>query len=135
MTFRTHPGISAAAVVGSGRRGVAWLDLAQGLSGAVLVLFMWVHMFLVSSILLGKDAMLWVTHMFEGVHVFGKAYPGLVSAVAAVIFLLVVYWGVKGDFIDFWDAFLWLVAFVFIELNVFEWRAEEHAGVTEKPGG
>ena len=36
-----------------------------------------------------------------------------------------VYWGVKGDFLDFWDAFLWLVAFVFIELNVFEWRAEE----------
>jgi len=35
-----------------------------------------------------------------------------------------IYWGFKGDFIDFWDAFLWLVAFVFIELNVFEWRQE-----------
>ncbi len=35
-----------------------------------------------------------------------------------------IYWGVKGDFIDFWDAFLWLVAFVFIELNIFEWRQE-----------
>ena len=35
-----------------------------------------------------------------------------------------IYWGVKGDFVDFWDAFLWLVAFVFIELNVFEWRQE-----------
>jgi len=34
------------------------------------------------------------------------------------------FWGVKGDFVDFWDAFLWLVAFVFIELNVFEWRQE-----------
>ena len=33
-----------------------------------------------------------------------------------------VYWGVKGDFVDFWDAMLWLIAFVFIELNVFEWR-------------
>ena len=35
-----------------------------------------------------------------------------------------IFWGIKGDFIDFWDAFLWLVAFVFIELNVFEWRQE-----------
>ena len=28
------------------------------------------------------------------------------------------------DFVDFWDAFLWIVAFVFIERNVFEWREE-----------
>ncbi|MEM7281690.1 MAG: hypothetical protein AAF438_08690 [Pseudomonadota bacterium] len=35
-----------------------------------------------------------------------------------------VYWGIHGDFLDFWDAFLWIVAFVFIELNVFEWNAE-----------
>jgi hypothetical protein len=40
------------------------------------------------------------------------------------LLLAAIYWGVKGDFIDFWDAFLWLVAFVFIELNVFEWREE-----------
>lgn len=40
------------------------------------------------------------------------------------LFLAAVYWGIKGDFVDFWDAFLWLVAFVFIELNVFDWRQE-----------
>lgn len=40
------------------------------------------------------------------------------------LFLAAVYWGIKGDFVDFWDAFLWLVAFIFIELNVFEWRQE-----------
>ena len=45
----------------------------------------------------------------------------------SALLLAAVYWGVKGDFVDFWDAFLWLVAFVFIELNVFEWRAEEQA--------
>ena len=44
-----------------------------------------------------------------------------------ILFLAAVYWGIKGDFVDFWDAFLWLVAFVFIELNVFEWRQEERA--------
>jgi len=42
----------------------------------------------------------------------------------SILLLAAVYWGIKGDFVDFWDAFLWLVAFVFIELNVFEWRKE-----------
>jgi hypothetical protein len=42
----------------------------------------------------------------------------------SILLMAAVYWGVKGDFVDFWDAFLWLVAFVFIELNVFEWRQE-----------
>ncbi len=40
------------------------------------------------------------------------------------LFLAAVYWGFKGDFVDFWDAFLWLAAFIFIELNVFDWRKE-----------
>jgi hypothetical protein len=42
----------------------------------------------------------------------------------SLLLLAAIYWGFKGDFVDFWDAFLWLVAFVFIELNVFEWRQE-----------
>ena len=41
-----------------------------------------------------------------------------------VLFAAAAYWGLKGDFLDFWDAFLWLVAFIFIELNIFEWNAE-----------
>jgi len=49
-----------------------------------------------------------------------------------VLFVCAAYWGFKGSFLDFWDAFLWLVAFIFIELNVFQWQAEtkeerEHA--------
>ena len=42
----------------------------------------------------------------------------------ATLFVVAVYWGIKGDFVDFWDAFLWLVAFFFIEMNVVEWRQE-----------
>lgn len=42
----------------------------------------------------------------------------------AILFTAAVYWGFEGDFLDFWDAFLWLVAFVFIELNIFQWQAE-----------
>jgi fumarate reductase subunit C len=67
----------------------ASIDVMQGLSGLLLTLFVWVHMLFESSILLGKDAMYWVTKMFEGEHVFGKPYPFLVSAVAAVVLLLV----------------------------------------------
>jgi len=41
-----------------------------------------------------------------------------------VLFVAAAYWGVAGDFLDFWDAALWLFAFIFIELNVFEWQYE-----------
>jgi hypothetical protein len=40
------------------------------------------------------------------------------------LFFAAAYWGYAGDFIDFWDASLWLFAFIFIELNVFEWQYE-----------
>ena len=45
-------------------------------------------------------------------------------ALYATLFLAAGYWGVAGDFLDFWDAALWLFAFIFIELNVFEWQHE-----------
>lgn len=38
-----------------------------------------------------------------------------------------IYWWFEGDFLDFWDAALWLFAFVFIEMNVFEWQQEIEA--------
>ena len=69
-------------------RWPARLDLTQSLSGLLLVLFIWSHMLFESSILLGKDAMLWVTQMFEGVHLLGRPYPILVSGIAAVVLLL-----------------------------------------------
>ena len=51
------------------RRKSRWparLDLIQSASGLFLGLFMWGHMAFVSSILISKDAMWWVTKMFEG---------------------------------------------------------------------
>ncbi|MCB1684627.1 MAG: hypothetical protein R3E82_10165 [Pseudomonadales bacterium] len=55
-------------------------------------------------------------------------YPTLLGAA--------LYWGLVGVFLDFWDAFLWLVAFVFIELNVFQWRDErESAEHSESEAG
>lgn len=40
------------------------------------------------------------------------------------LFLAAAYWGLLGDFLDFWDAFLWLVAFIFIEMNLLQWNSE-----------
>lgn len=85
---------TAAQAVGKPRksRWPARLDLVQSGTGLVLALFMWGHMFFVSSILLGKDAMWTITKMFEGYFLFDRAHPGIVSvAVAGVIVLLVVH--------------------------------------------
>lgn len=35
------------------------------------------------------------------------------------------YWAWLGDFMGFWDAFLWILAFFFIELNLFKWHEAE----------
>ena len=64
-------------------RWPARLDLGQSLSGLALGLFMWGHMFFVSSILVSQDFMWKVTKMFEGYFVLGKSYPIIVSCVVA----------------------------------------------------
>jgi fumarate reductase subunit C len=66
----------------------ARLDLLQSLSGLFLGLFMWGHMFLVASILLGNEAMYTVTRFFEGYYFFGKAYPALVAVIVAIVFVV-----------------------------------------------
>jgi hypothetical protein len=75
-------------------------------------------------LLLEIDVRLQEHNRYEGMALY-------LSSVAKVVLYgtlaaAVVVWAIKGDFVDWWDAFLWLVAFVFIELNVFEWRQESH---------
>lgn len=88
---------SSTAIAGAGladrakkSRWPARLDLLQSVSGLLLALFMWGHMFFVSSILLGKDAMWAVTKFFEGYYFFGEAHPWIVSAVVAAVIALFV---------------------------------------------
>ena len=81
--------VGAARAVQRKSRLPARLDLLQSASGLALGLFMWGHMFFVSSILLGNDAMWTITRFFEGYFFFGRSYPGIVSfIVAGVIALL-----------------------------------------------
>ena len=71
-------------------RWPARLDVTQSATGLILALFMWGHMFFVSSILIGEDAMWTVTKFFEGYFLFGKSYPLIVSIVVGVVIALLV---------------------------------------------
>ena len=73
-------------------RTPARLDFLQSTSGFLLALFLWVHLLLVSSILLGKEAMAFVAKMMEGAFLTpdGHGYPILVSITALGVFLLIV---------------------------------------------
>ncbi|MDT8450951.1 MAG: fumarate reductase cytochrome b subunit [Wenzhouxiangellaceae bacterium] len=70
----------------SASRLPARLDLLQSLTGLFLALFMWLHMFFVASILVGKDAFWHVARFFEGYHLFGEPHPWLVSLIVAFVF-------------------------------------------------
>ncbi|HUP06219.1 MAG TPA: fumarate reductase cytochrome b subunit [Caldimonas sp.] len=84
--------VAGAGAVRGKSRWPARLDWLQSTSGLLLALFMWGHMFFVSSILLGKDAMWTITRFFEGYFLFGRSHPWIVSiVVAGVVSLLVVH--------------------------------------------
>jgi hypothetical protein len=89
---------------------LAWVDV---INSAV-----WLLVVLVLEI----DVRLQERHKLEGAVLYLSNASKYI--LYSALFMAAVYWGVKGDFVDFWDAFLWLVAFVFIELNVVEWRQE-----------
>ena len=94
-------------------RRLAWVDV---INSAV-----WLLVVLVLEI----DVRLQEHGRFEGAALAASNAAKFV--LYSLLLLAAIYWGFKGDFVDFWDAFLWLVAFVFIELNIFEWRREEMA--------
>ena len=58
----------------------------------------------------------------------GKIYK-ISQIIKPVLYLILfgnaIYWGFKGGFVDFSDATLWLLAFFFIEMNIFQWHEEK----------
>lgn len=55
------------------------------------------------------------------IYFFSKVIKGILYT---ILLGAAIYWGIVGNFLEFWDAFLWIVAFIFIENNLFEWQAE-----------
>ncbi len=92
-------------------RYLAWVDVINA--------GVWLLVVLVLEI----DVRLQEHGLYDGMAL--KASTAAKFILYSLLLLAAIYWGFEGDFVDFWDAFLWLVAFVFIELNVFEWHKEE----------
>lgn len=97
--------------------GLAWIDV---INSAV-----WLGVVAILEI----DVRLQEHNLLEGWVLY--ASTAIKFLLYSTLLYAAIYWGIKGDFVDFWDAFLWLVAFVFIELNVFEWRAESREEAAE----
>lgn len=89
---------------------LAWVDVINSITWVGVV------------IILEVDVWLQLQGRFQGSLV---TLSNLIKGVFySILFAAAAYWGALGDFLDFWDAFMWLVAFVFIEMNLFRWQAE-----------
>jgi fumarate reductase subunit C len=74
----------------------AWLDITQSGTGLILGLFMWVHMLLISSILLGTGSFNFIAHMMElsFLSPTGEGYPiAVVIAVSCIFTLFILHAG------------------------------------------
>lgn len=83
---------------------LAWVDVVN--SGTWLLILA----------LLELDVRLSVKRLFPGWFTAASLHAKYV--LYAIIVGVAGYWGLFGTFLDFWDAFLWIAAFVFIERNV-----------------
>ena len=75
-------------------------------------------------IVLILQADVWMQLRHQLTHTMVKAMHFIKAFLYSLLFGCAIYWGVDGTFLDFWDASLWILAFSFIELNIFKWRAE-----------
>jgi hypothetical protein len=106
-----------------------WTEIVRLAWADVINAGTWILVVLVLEV----DVRLQEHNLYEG---WALRISTVIKAILYTTLLVVaIYWGFNGDFVDFWDAFLWLVAFVFIELNVFEWRAADNAALAEVATG
>ena len=86
-------------------KGLAWIDVLNAAAWLVIVAML---EFEVRTGLRARASRRSVNALNA---IKGMLYLGLVG--------FAIYWGIDGEPIDFWDAFLWIVAFVYIERNLF----------------
>lgn len=89
-------GFLGKSIDGKKSRMPARLDFIQSATGAFLGIFMWGHMFFVSSILVSEDFMYKVAKFFEGSAIFSEPKPGLVSFVVACVFVIFIVHAALG---------------------------------------
>lgn len=111
-SFFRYEGMRAI-VDGPGLRDIQYLAWVDVINAAV---------WLVIVVILEIDVWLQEHDRFDGL---ARTISTIIKFTSySILFIAAIYWGFEGDFVDFWDAFLWLVAFFFIEMNVIEWREE-----------
>lgn len=66
----------------------ARLDFIQSSTGLILAIFIIGHILFEASILVSNELMYKVTLMFEGYYFFGERYPGIISFLAAALFVI-----------------------------------------------
>ena len=103
-----------AVVDAAGHNAIVWLAWIDVINAGV-----WLLVVLVLEI----DVRLQEKNRYEGWVLRASTVTKVI--LYSLLFIAATYWGIYGDFVDFWDAFLWLLAFFFIEMNVVEWRQEE----------
>lgn len=87
-----------------------WTDVLNASIWVVIVVILELEIYLKSSKTFGTK--------------FFFAYKSFKLLLYGVLMVNVVYWWALGDPLDAWDAFLWLVAFFFIEMNMIAWQEE-----------
>ena len=98
----------------SDTRKIAWVDVINSINWLIIV------------VLLEIDVSLQLSRSHRK-RLVEKANNTAKIVCYSILFGAAAYWGIFGAFLDFWDALLWIVAFIFIELNVFQWQEETQA--------
>ena len=94
---------------------LAWVDVINSVTWIMVVA------------ILEVDVWLQLRDRFSGLVMAVSKYLKMV--LYSILLAAAVYWWLLGDILDFWDSFLWIVAFFSIELNLFQWQAETETQV------
>ena len=89
-------------------RAIQWLTIVDVINSIT-----WILVVLVLEV----DVRLQRRNRFHGTIVIVSKRVKIV--LYSILFGAATYWGFLGDLLDFWDAFMWLLAFFFIEMNIF----------------
>jgi hypothetical protein len=89
---------------------LAWLDVLNAGVWVLIVVILELEIYLKSSKLVGTK--------------FFIAYKAFKGFLYLILIVDVFYWWMLDAPWDAWDAFLWLVAFFFIEMNMLSWQEE-----------
>lgn len=108
--YNSDYGAYATADVVSTMKRLAWTDVVNASVWVGIVVILELEIYLKSSKLFGSK--------------FFLAYKSFKLLLYAILLVDAFYWLALGDPLGAWDAFLWLVAFFFIEMNMLAWQEE-----------